>query len=301
MGRAVEIEADLGYIQEIRAYYDLSTPAYLKSVGTTIQSGLVEKGVVESAPNAEAARESNLYCASMAGIKPGDRVLDAGCGVCGPSIDIASAIDRVRIDGITLSFVQAKIGTGLVQEAGLAGAINVYIGDYHYLPFADGTYDVVLFLETAGYSYNMERLFSGVFNVLRPGGTLYIKDVFCREGELTLAERADLARFDRIYVYRTTTMSQLATVLATTGFTDIRTGDLGRHDGSYEDAGQVAVGNRFYKGMIETVGEKANLTEFGKLHAYNYSHLPIIFGEVLARRPATEGKGKEGRRAIQVI
>jgi cyclopropane fatty-acyl-phospholipid synthase-like methyltransferase len=288
MGRAVAIETDLEYIRDIRAYYDLATPTYLKSVGTTIQSGLVEKGVVESAPNAEAARASNLYCASMAGIKPGDRVLDAGCGVCGPSIDIASAIEGIRIDGITLSLVQAEIGTRLVQEAGLAGAINVYVGDYHYLPFADGTYDVVLFLETAGYSYSMERLFSAVFNVLKPGGTLYIKDVFCREGELTQAERADLAQFDRIYVYRTTTMSQLVAVLAAIGFTDLRTGDLGRHDGSYEDAGQLAVGNRFYKGMIETSDGRANLTEFGKLHAYNYSHLPIIFGEMLARRPAAE-------------
>jgi cyclopropane fatty-acyl-phospholipid synthase-like methyltransferase len=285
MGSAIGVEADQEYLREIRSYYDIATPAYLKSVGTTIQSGLVEKGVIESAPNAEAARASNLYCASMAGIKPGDRVLDAGCGVCGPSIDIASAIQGVLIDGITLSLVQAEIGTGLVQEAGLAGVINVFVGDYHYLPFTDETYDIVLFLETAGYSYSTERLFSEVFRVLKPGGTLYIKDVFCREGELTPAERADLAQFDRIYVYRTTTMSRLAAVLATTGFTGIRTGDLGRHDGSYEDAGQMAVGNRFYKGMIDTVSGRANLTEFGKLHAYNYQHLPIIFGEMLARRP----------------
>lgn len=273
------------YIREVETYYDLATPSYLKSVGTTIQSGLVEAGVEGGAPNSEAAQASNLYCAARAGIKPGDRVLDAGCGVCGPSIDIAGAIPDVKIDGVTLSLVQALVGTRLVTEAGLSNAISVSLADYHNLPFRPDTYNAVLFLETAGYSYDVTRLFRGIYQVLKPGGRLYIKDVFCREGKLSAGERLDLVQFDRIYLYRTTTMSLIASVLGGEGFSDVSTRNLGKHDGSYSDQGQIAVGDRFYKAMFESIGGQRKLTDFGRIHAYNFRQLPIIFGEVLARKP----------------
>ena len=277
-------QADLQYIREIGAYYDLSTPAYLKSVGTTLQTGLVENGVEPATSNAAAARASNLYCAAAAGIKPEDRVLDAGCGVCGPSIDIAEAIPGVKIDGVTLSVVQALVGARLVEQAGLQDAITVSVADYHRLPFEEERYDVAIFLETAGYSYDLQGLFSGIRRVLKPGGTLYIKDVFCREGTLTPGERADLEQFDRIYAFRATTMSRVASVLSAAGFREVSTRHLGVHDGSYTDAGQVAIGDRFYKAMMQTVDGRSTLTDFGKLHAYNFSQLPVVFGEVVARK-----------------
>ncbi|MEO5953157.1 MAG: hypothetical protein ABIQ44_11885, partial [Chloroflexia bacterium] len=123
------------------------------------------------------------------------------------------------------------------------------------------------------------------YHVLKPGGRLYIKDVFSLEGALTPGEQFDLDQFDRIYVYRTTTMSRTAEVLQGEGFSDVSIRNLGKHDGSYSDKGQMAVGDRFYKAMMENAGGQTKLTDFGKIHAYNFRQLPIVFGEVMASKP----------------
>ncbi|MGB0388587.1 MAG: SAM-dependent methyltransferase [Ardenticatenaceae bacterium] len=262
------------YVERVRSYYDRTNSAYLKCVGTTFQAGLLNPAQSKDA----LASASNLYLATQAGIQPGDHILDAGCGVCGPSIDMALHFEGLTIDAITISPAQAKTAKKRVEEAGLSKRIKVHLADYHKLSFEDNQFDVVMFLESAGYSYNQRQLFSGVSRVLRPGGKLYIKDVFKNEGPLSPRQQEALDIKNEAYVYRTETISQTEQTLREIGFQEIQSRDLN----ALIDPDHVP--NCF----LRTYNGRRLLTEFALFH-YRLLTLkepvPAGYGEVKAIKP----------------
>jgi ubiquinone/menaquinone biosynthesis C-methylase UbiE len=164
---------------------------------------------------------SNLALAADAGVLPGHRVLDAGCGVCGPAVDIARHHPEVTVDSVTLSPRQAEAARGRVEEAGLGGRVRVHVGDYHALPFADGEFDVALFLESACYSYDPAALFREVARVLRPGGRVLVKDVFRRAGDFPPEVEAQFDEFNRLYRSRISPAAHFAAAMEGAGLVDI--------------------------------------------------------------------------------
>ncbi|MHC0068207.1 SAM-dependent methyltransferase [Nostoc sp. UIC 10890] len=263
-----EIELDTSdYLQQVRSYYDTMNQLYMQYVGKTYQAGLL---IADSENFSDCA--SNLYFASQAGIQPGHHVLDAGCGICGPSIDICSNIQEVKIDCITLSEVQANTARKLVEQKELADRIQVHVGDYHHLPFANETFDVVLFLESVGYSYDYQQLFTKVHQVMRPGGRLYIKDIFRNEPPLTEQEQQAIAEFNEIYYYKTPQMSEMVEAISLADFSEIKTRNLS----------EIVNTEKFNQAMIESKNGYPILTEFGKVHFRQIQCFPMYFGEIKA-------------------
>ena len=78
-------------MEQARRFYDRWTPIMVESAGTTLQCGLVKR----SAEAAVTPESSTQFLAELAGIAPGDRILDAGCGVGGPAMAIARALPDV--------------------------------------------------------------------------------------------------------------------------------------------------------------------------------------------------------------
>lgn len=249
---------------DVLAYWNGAHDAYLAHVGTTFQAGRIIAG--------RSMRESNVWLARSAGLEPGQRVLDAGCGVCGPAIDIARKIPGLRITGLTLLGRQARTAAALIGEAGLSDRLHVVHGDYHAPPFADGAFDAVLFLESIGYAAELVPLFERVRRVLRPGGSLYVKDVFRREALWCDQEREELADFDRLYAQGTPALTECAEAAVTGGFVDVRTRDL-------SDLVSTAHAGR---AMFDPAGRP---TAFGRLHNRRNSCLPVYFAQLKARAP----------------
>ena len=258
------------YLKKVRDYYDRMNPTILKYVGTTYQTSLLKTD-----SDGNSASESNVYFAKRAGIKPGDRVLDAGCGVCGPSIDIAQNIESVTIDAITLSPEQAKTARELVREARLGDRITVHVGDFHSLPFAEEVFNVVFFFGSIGYCYDRQHLFSEVYRVLRPGGSLYIKDPFLKEETLSEEDWHSIAEAEEIYAIKVYRMSELIESISQVGFEGITSDDLT----------STVSNENYYKAMVEFKNRIPVLTEFGKSHYPKFSERPTFFGEVKARKP----------------
>lgn len=259
------------YLQQVRNYYDTMNPLILKDVGKTYQSGLLT-----TRSKTDPYRETNLYCAAQAGIQPGYHILDAGCGVCGPSIDIAQHIENVKIDAITLSPAQANTARELVQKTGLTDRIQIHVGDFHHLPFADEVFDLVFFFESSGYSYDHKRLFSEVYRVLRPGGTLYIKEPFSKEPPLSPQEQQELEELNKIYVYKIPKISDFLAVISMAGFQTI----------SNRDLSEILSMEVINKTMFECQDGVPSLTNFGKLHYRTFKCLPTFFGEIKAHKPS---------------
>jgi cyclopropane fatty-acyl-phospholipid synthase-like methyltransferase len=261
--------------EQVREYYDQMTPLYLEFVGQTFQAGLL-KGLAR-----ESAVQGTIeFVSDRAGIRPGHRILDAGCGVCGPAMQIARLFDGAVIDAITLSPAQAKVAETLVAQSGLTDRVSVQVGDYHDLPYDAGRFDTVLFLESMGYCHELPRLLAEVQRVLKPGGTLYIKDIFCREAELTPDESSDLNEFNRVYRQKTPRISMILEEAGRKGFHDIRARDL-----------TPLLGTRWFDDAMraprppgdEAVGERP-LSEFGVHHYRTFRSLPLRWGDIRCRK-----------------
>ncbi|MDE0047930.1 MAG: class I SAM-dependent methyltransferase [bacterium] len=239
-------------------YWRETTDHYLK-FGTTFQAGIV----CDDDSDGQSYEDNNRVLLKRSGVRDGEVVLDAGCGVGGPGLYAAMHFPDLEVHGVTLSPYQAGIARKMIAESPAAGRVHVQAGDYHKLHFADRTFDCALFLESAGYSFQLEELFSETARVLRDDGRVYIKDVFCRTGEMTVQEWKQIAAFRQIYVHHTPTIEAMAAALSATGFTITSALDLSP--------------------MVKT---KPREPEFGLPRFRPFPGLPIRWGEIVAIKTA---------------
>jgi cyclopropane fatty-acyl-phospholipid synthase-like methyltransferase len=122
------------------------------------------------------------YTIQNAELKDGQKILDAGCGVGGPASYFASKLE-IEIEGITISEVQKEKSVEVIGSKKLKGKVNIRQGDYHLMDeiYGSNVFDRILFLESFGHSDNKTLLLEKAFRTLKPGGILYIKDLFIRE------------------------------------------------------------------------------------------------------------------------
>jgi SAM-dependent methyltransferase len=257
-------------LDDVRQFYDEWSPRFLSGFGSTFQAGFL-KGA-GSAP--EDPDTSNRIMASRAGIRSGNRVLDAGCGVGGPAISMASSVPHLTVCGVTVSRVQAAMGRGLVAEAGLRNQVWILQGDYHCLPFATDSFDTAVLFESIGYSPDRRRLLGEVARVVRSGGQVYIKDVFAPPGPLTESQERDMRAFDRLWhLARSPTFPEVEDALVHSGCDVLSSGPMNN------------VGNaRFLQAMVDVDPDTIfRLNDLGRAFALKVDDLPIFFGEVIAR------------------
>ncbi|MDP2318488.1 MAG: class I SAM-dependent methyltransferase [Acidobacteriota bacterium] len=116
-------------------------------------------------------------------------IVDLGCGVAGSACYLAERLP-VRVTGITLSPVQARIAQARIREAGLSDRVACLVGDYNDLPPEVGTADLAYAMESFVHGPAPDRFFAQCRRLLRPGGVLVICDDFRRP---TADPRAALA------------------------------------------------------------------------------------------------------------
>jgi ubiquinone/menaquinone biosynthesis C-methylase UbiE len=166
------------------------------------------------------------------GLAHGQRVLDAGCGVAGPAIHFARARD-VEIEAITISDAQFRDARRRIEEAKLFDRIRVTQGDYHALDeiYPHDHFDLVYLLESFGHSHDKPRLLQACLKVLKPGGTLYVKDLFEREPllpEHIEPIRVEIEKINRSYRYNIADLYDVLRHVRRIGFilTSLKTVDL---------------------------------------------------------------------------
>lgn len=112
-----------------------------------------------------------------AGIRTGDTVLDAGCGVGGSSIFLASRLG-CKVTGITLSERQVQLAAANAKKNNLSDLVDFKAMNYCATDFADGSFDIVWGCESICYADSKEQFIKEAYRLLKPGGRLVVADGF---------------------------------------------------------------------------------------------------------------------------
>ncbi len=161
-----------GSRRNIAAHYDLGNDFYAAwlDAGMTYSSACFEHRD-QSLAAAQEAKYRRI--AAIAGLKPGLRVLEVGCG-WGGFMEYAAGRCGCRVEGITLSRGQLAFANARMADSGLAGRAAATLTDYRD---TGGRYDALVsieMLEAVGEAH-WPRYFEILAERLRPGAAAVIQ------------------------------------------------------------------------------------------------------------------------------
>ncbi|KAL6010125.1 Phosphoethanolamine N-methyltransferase [Asimina triloba] len=115
-------------------------------------------------------------------LKPGQKVLDVGCGIGGGDFYMAENFD-VEVVGIDLSINMVSLA--LERAIGRKCSVEFEVADCTKKTYPDSTFDVIYSRDTILHIHDKPALFRTFYKWLKPGGTVLISDYCKRSGPLT--------------------------------------------------------------------------------------------------------------------
>lgn len=178
--------------------------------------------------HAESLLAMNRQMADAAGIRPGERVLDAGCGVGGSSLWLAEHYDA-RPTGIAPVASQIDRARRYAAERRLSDKVGFELGDFRAMEFPDESFDVVWIQEALVHVGvpDKHRFAAEAYRVLRPGGRLVITEYLRRSRPLPEADERLLGDWYRGWAMADlATRDELETCFVGAGFGDVRLDEI---------------------------------------------------------------------------
>ncbi len=178
------------------------------------------------AGGARAQQAMNQELSARVAIRPGMRVIDAGCGV-GSSVLWLAAEHGVQAIGLTIVPQQAFQARDLAYGAGLSRRAAFCCADYHHAPLADGSADVVWMVESMCHAADHAEVLAEAYRLLAPGGRIVIADrLRRRRPDPPAAEHLLWRWLSNWAMPDLLTASELRSELSTAGFQYIRQEDI---------------------------------------------------------------------------
>ena len=224
---------------EVRAFYDGPADIIYKATwGENLHLGVPRKpqGSYE-----DAIQHATELMASHAPLDQESHVLDLGSGYGGPAGFLASTFG-CHVTGLNVSAVEIEEAERHMKAQGVAELVSFDCGDFHELPYADESFDVVWSQDSLMYGADKRRILEEVLRVLKPGGTIDFTDILASR-DLKAEEG------DRLYArVRTPEMwdtERYLVEMIELGFMIERVEDWSRHvAGTYAWARQQAMDKR---------------------------------------------------------
>lgn len=249
---------------DVGAFYDQYFEAFHKVYGEVIQ----------------AFRTNDLskilnYQIEQIGMEEGFTILDAGCGVCGPALFFAKNTST-HIHAVTISKAQYEAGKQAIEKEQLGNKISIYQYDYHFLNkyFKKDFFDRIYFLESFGHSNNKEMLLKACWKVLKPGGEIYIKDLFIRKVANAGTQNKinkEIVKINNAYHYEVADLNLFLDLVRDIGYviSFVKTIDI-----SLEDFENLAISNEWQE-----------LTGIATIASWDNYVFPIDFFEIKLYKP----------------
>ena len=166
------------YHKKIEEYYNSTENAY-KDSWDLDNSLAIHYGYWDATVNSfpESLQRMNEVMMNAAGISSNDKVLDAGCGVGGSPIFLATKLG-CSVTGITLSERQIQQARVHAQQKKVGMLIEFKRMNYCATDFPDASFDVVWGCESICYADSKELFINEAYRLLKPGGRLVVADGF---------------------------------------------------------------------------------------------------------------------------
>jgi cyclopropane-fatty-acyl-phospholipid synthase len=172
-----------GSRKNIHAHYDIGNPFYRLWLDETMNysSAWFEGNLQQPMPLAQTAKVRRAL--RECGVKPGDKVLEIGCG-WGALAELASDDFGARVLGVTLSAEQLAYGQERLRQRGLEGHAELRLQDYRDLNTTqDGPFDAVVSIEmfeAVGRAY-WRDYFDTLARQLKHGGRACVQTITIRD------------------------------------------------------------------------------------------------------------------------
>ena len=196
--------------EKVRDHYDRMSPYYHSLWGEHIHHGYWIRGD-ESKETAQVQLVEHL--AQVAGIQPGVKILDVGCGFGASGIYLAQKYS-VEATGITISHVQVEMAS---QGAVAAGVNATFLFmDAEAMTF-ENPFDVVWSVESISHCQDIPKVFASAARLLKPQGTLAITDWFKKKNLTPWEYQKYLRQIEHGMMVELQTMEDYAGLLAASG------------------------------------------------------------------------------------
>lgn len=178
MSRLNRTNTRKGSKRNILAHYDLGNDFFATWLdpSMTYSSARFDAGA-EDLESGQIAKYRAM--ARHAQLKPGDRVLEIGCG-WGAFAELAAREFGAHVTALTISEAQFDFARKRIADAGLCERVEVRRQDYRDV---EGSYDAVVsieMLEAVGERY-WQTYFEKIAAVLKPGGRAAVQSITMRD------------------------------------------------------------------------------------------------------------------------
>ncbi|XP_024400045.1 24-methylenesterol C-methyltransferase 2 [Physcomitrium patens] len=159
-----QIEAKDNVPNFVDTFYNLVTDIYEWGWGQSFHFS----PAVPGKSHKESTRLHEERVVDLLGVKPGQKVLDVGCGVGGPMRAIA-AYSQAHVTGITINDYQVARARSHNKKAGLDNLCEVVCGNFLFMPFENNSFDGAYSIEATCHAPELKDVYAEVFRVLKPG------------------------------------------------------------------------------------------------------------------------------------
>jgi len=205
-----------------QSYWDYRT-SWLNSNNLAIHYGYWSD---KTKSHSDSLIEMNEQLAAQFDFKPGDHVLDAGCGIGGSSIWLAENFG-VKVTGITISETQIEQANKNAKKRGVDHLVDFKLEDYTNTSFNDESFDHVWALESVCYALKKSDFIAEAYRVLKQGGGFAMADGFASKRDLTATEwKYVLKVLNGWAMPNMTTPTEFEKHMQTTGFAEISYRDI---------------------------------------------------------------------------
>jgi hypothetical protein len=163
----VWVDTDAGSRRNIAAHYDLGNPFYRLWLDETMNYSSAWFDGRPDRPLAEAQRAKMARAIDACALRPGERLLEIGCG-WGAVAEMAAGARSLAVTGVTLSTELLAFARERLSRQGLAADLRLQ--DYRDIPETgfDGIVSIEMF-DAVGREY-WPAYFRAVRDKLKPGG-----------------------------------------------------------------------------------------------------------------------------------